>query len=71
MKSFQHPHPYGAAAATLDGGTTVLGRIEVMSDKKYWLGSDYWLKMANNGLLTERDYAGRVIPAGKSSFKHR
>src|ERR1700733_8924765 len=58
----------GADVIAIDGGTTVLEALKLMSDKN--IGS---VVITENGeyagLLTERDYARKVILQGKSSFE--
>src|SRR5580704_6717057 len=58
----------GASVIAIDGGTTVLDALKLMSDKN--IGS---VVITENdeyaGLLTERDYARKVILQGKSSLE--
>jgi CBS domain-containing protein len=58
----------GSAVIAIDGGTTVLDALKLMSDKN--IGS---VVITENdkyaGLLTERDYARKVILQGKSSLE--
>jgi CBS domain-containing protein len=58
----------GARVTAVDGGTTVLDALKLMSDQNIGSvviteGGDY------AGLLTERDYARKVILHGKSSLE--
>lgn len=58
----------GANVIAIDGGTTVLDALKLMADKN--IGS---IVITENGdyagLLTERDYARKVILHGKSSLE--
>lgn len=58
----------GSSVVAIDGGTTVLDALRLMSDKN--IGS---VVITENGeyagLLTERDYARKVILRGKSSLE--
>lgn len=58
----------GNEVVVIDGGTTVLDALKLMSDKN--IGS---VVITENGryagLLTERDYARKVILHGKSSLE--
>jgi CBS domain-containing protein len=58
----------GSNVAAIDGGTTVLEALKLMSDKN--IGSVVITEDgAYAGLLTERDYARKVILQGKSSLE--
>lgn len=58
----------GSAVIAIDGGTTVLDALRLMADKN--IGSVVITENnAYAGLLTERDYARKVILQGKSSLE--
>jgi len=58
----------GSSVIAIDGSTTVLDALKLMSDKN--IGSVVITENgAYAGLLTERDYARKVILHGKSSFE--
>jgi CBS domain-containing protein len=58
----------GASVIAIDGGTTVLDALRLMSDKN--IGSVVITENGDYaGLLTERDYARKVILQGKSSLE--
>jgi CBS domain-containing protein len=58
----------GASVIAIDGGTTVLDALKLMSDKN--IGSVVITENGDYaGLLTERDYARKVILQGKSSLE--
>jgi len=58
----------GANVIAIDGGTTVLDALKLMSDKN--IGSVVITEDGDYaGLLTERDYARKVILQGKSSLE--
>jgi len=58
----------GSSVVAIDGGTTVLDALKLMSDKN--IGSVVITEDgAYAGLLTERDYARKVILQGKSSLE--
>ena len=58
----------GASVIAIDGGTTVLDALKLMSDKN--IGSVVITENGDYaGLLTERDYARKVILHGKSSLE--
>jgi IMP dehydrogenase len=58
----------GSNVEAIDGGTTVLDALKLMSDKN--IGSVVITEDgAFAGLLTERDYARKVILQGKSSLE--
>lgn len=58
----------GSAVVAIDGSTTVLDALKLMSDKN--IGSVVITEDGNYaGLLTERDYARKVILQGKSSLE--
>lgn len=58
----------GANIVAIDGGTTVLDALKLMADKN--IGSVVITEDGNYaGLLTERDYARKVILHGKSSLE--
>jgi len=58
----------GANVIAIDGGTTVLDALKLMSDKN--IGSVVITEDGDYaGLLTERDYARKVILHGKSSLE--
>ncbi len=58
----------GSDVIAIDGSTTVLDALKLMSDKN--IGSVVITENgAYAGLLTERDYARKVILQGKSSFE--
>ena len=56
----------GTSVITIDAGTTVLDALRLMDDKN--IGSVVVIEKGEYlGLLTERDYARKVILRGKSS----
>jgi CBS domain-containing protein len=58
----------GASVIAIDGGTTVLDALRLMADKN--IGSVVITENGDYaGLLTERDYARKVILHGKSSLE--
>ncbi|MDF2430421.1 MAG: hypothetical protein JWP44_52 [Mucilaginibacter sp.] len=58
----------GNRVIAIDGGTTVLDALKLMSDKN--IGSVVITEEGEYaGLLTERDYARKVILQGKSSLE--
>ena len=58
----------GYSVVTIDGSTTVLDALRLMSDKN--IGSVVITEDGQYaGLLTERDYARKVILQGKSSLE--
>jgi CBS domain-containing protein len=58
----------GSNVVAIDGSTTVLDALKLMSDKN--IGSIVITEEGiYAGLLTERDYARKVILQGKSSFE--
>jgi len=58
----------GSSIVAIDGGTTVLDALRLMSDKN--IGSVVITEDGEYaGLLTERDYARKVILQGKSSLE--
>jgi len=58
----------GSSVIAIDGGTTVLDALKLMSDKN--IGSVIITEDGvYAGLLTERDYARKVILHGKSSLE--
>jgi len=58
----------GSNVVAIDGSTTVLDALKLMSDEN--IGSVVITEDgAYAGLLTERDYARKVILQGKSSFE--
>ena len=58
----------GTNVVAIDGSTTVLDALKLMSEKN--IGSVVITENgAYAGLLTERDYARKVILQGKSSFE--
>lgn len=58
----------GSAVIAIDGSTTVLEALKLMADKN--IGSVVITENnAYAGLLTERDYARKVILQGKSSLE--
>lgn len=58
----------GSSIIAIDGSTTVLDALKLMSDKN--IGSVIITEGGEYaGLLTERDYARKVILQGKSSFE--
>ncbi len=58
----------GSSVAAIDGSTTVLDALRLMSDKN--IGSVVITEDGvYAGLLTERDYARKVILQGKSSLE--
>jgi CBS domain-containing protein len=58
----------GSSVVAIDGGTTVLEALKLMSDKN--IGSVVITEDGSYaGLLTERDYARKVILHGKSSLE--
>ncbi|MDP9046944.1 MAG: CBS domain-containing protein [Bacteroidota bacterium] len=58
----------GSSVIAIDGGTTVLDALRLMSDKN--IGSVVITEDGEYaGLLTERDYARKVILQGKSSLE--
>jgi CBS domain-containing protein len=58
----------GSSVIAIDGGTTVLDALRLMSDKN--IGSVVITEDGSYaGLLTERDYARKVILQGKSSLE--
>jgi CBS domain-containing protein len=58
----------GSSVIAIDGGTTVLDALKLMSDKN--IGSVVITEDGRYaGLLTERDYARKVILQGKSSLE--
>jgi len=58
----------GSSVVAIDGSTTVLAALKLMSDKN--IGSVVITEDGvYAGLLTERDYARKVILQGKSSFE--
>ena len=58
----------GSNVIAIDGSTTVLDALKLMSDKN--IGSIVITEEGNYaGLLTERDYARKVILQGKSSLE--
>jgi CBS domain-containing protein len=58
----------GNSIIAIDGTTTVLDALKLMSDKN--IGSVIITEAGKYaGLLTERDYARKVILQGKSSFE--
>src|ERR1700733_14332933 len=58
----------GANVISIDGSTTVLEALKLMSDKN--IGSVVITENGDYaGLLTERDYARKVILQGKSSLE--
>ena len=58
----------GSAVIAIDGSTTVLDALKLMSDKN--IGSVVITEDGGYaGLLTERDYARKVILQGKSSLE--
>ena len=58
----------GGSVIAIDGGTTVLDALKLMSDKN--IGSVVITEDGTYaGLLTERDYARKVILQGKSSLE--
>lgn len=60
----------GSAVTAIDGQTTVLDALKLMSEKN--IGSVVITENGNYaGLLTERDYARKVILHGKSSLETR
>ena len=58
----------GSSIFAIDGGTTVLDALKLMSEKN--IGSVIITEEDEYaGLLTERDYARKVILQGKSSLE--
>ncbi len=58
----------GSSVVAIDGSTTVLDALKLMSDKN--IGSVVITETGQYaGLLTERDYARKVILQGKSSLE--
>jgi len=58
----------GSSVVAIDGGTAVLDALKLMSDKN--IGSVVITEHGQYaGLLTERDYARKVILQGKSSLE--
>ncbi|MFI5157893.1 MAG: CBS domain-containing protein [Sphingobacteriales bacterium] len=58
----------GVSVATIDAGTTVLDALKLMADKN--IGSVVILENGKYlGLMTERDYARKVILLGRSSHE--
>jgi CBS domain-containing protein len=58
----------GSSVVAIDGATTVLDALKLMSDKN--IGSVVITEYGEYaGLLTERDYARKVILHGKSSLE--
>jgi len=61
-------HRKGSSVVAIDGSTTVLDALKLMADKN--IGSVVITEDGDYaGLLTERDYARKVILQGKSSLE--